>query len=362
LDGAPFRTENIFPYALAGDREGDYFNWTPTVGEHTISAEIVSKATGNSFYGPFSISIKVGDANVPEITGFKGNIPSFWGEEANIQTEASDPEGDPLAYSATGLPPNLSIDPDSGKITGCLDFDIQTGSSSGWETTVTATDPDGLSSSKTLDFGVVYLFELSFTLIDADTDLPIPGYDPIDPYNTIIDLSLVGTKLNIRANTQIGPVCGGAIEFELDGVPFRTENVFPYALAGDREGDYFSWTPTEGEHRINVALFSKTTGESRLSSSLSFNIVSGSSKTINDVLSLYPNPSSDFVQIDLQGLQKDRLNYRVVGIADQRSLLEGFVTENNNTIEVGSLGKGMYIIELTSKEGTFRKNLKLLKD
>ncbi|WKN43593.1 malectin domain-containing carbohydrate-binding protein [Tunicatimonas pelagia] len=39
LDGnANFQTENVAPYALKGDTNGDYKNWTPSLGDHTLTA------------------------------------------------------------------------------------------------------------------------------------------------------------------------------------------------------------------------------------------------------------------------------------------------------------------------------------
>ncbi len=39
LDGNDnLRTEGMAPYALAGDTEGDYFDWTPSIGTHTLKA------------------------------------------------------------------------------------------------------------------------------------------------------------------------------------------------------------------------------------------------------------------------------------------------------------------------------------
>jgi hypothetical protein len=42
------------------------------------------------------------------------------GEGISLPLSASDPDGDPLYFSATGLPAGLSIDPSSGAIQGTL--------------------------------------------------------------------------------------------------------------------------------------------------------------------------------------------------------------------------------------------------
>ncbi len=69
-------------------------------------------------------------------------------------------------------------------------------------------------------------------LVNAATDLDIA---PLTDGSTI-DLAATGTSLNVRAEVS-GTV--GSIRFSLDGqTNFQTENVAPYAQAGDSGGDY----------------------------------------------------------------------------------------------------------------------------
>ena len=60
---------------------------------------------------------------------------------------ASDPEGDPLKFTATGLPPGLSIDSASGRISGKAD------TKGGYKVTVTVSDGD-FSSSRSFSWTV----------------------------------------------------------------------------------------------------------------------------------------------------------------------------------------------------------------
>lgn len=55
-----FRTENVVPYALAGDTSGVYSPWTPTVGTHTVGATPFNavNATGSAGTG-LSVSFQV---------------------------------------------------------------------------------------------------------------------------------------------------------------------------------------------------------------------------------------------------------------------------------------------------------------
>ena len=59
-------------------------------------------------------------------------------ETVNYQLEASDPDGDPLTYAATGLPTGLSLDTTTGLISGTLPF----GAAGTYAVTVTVSDGD----------------------------------------------------------------------------------------------------------------------------------------------------------------------------------------------------------------------------
>jgi large repetitive protein len=52
LDGAVFRTESFAPFALAGDTNGVYNAWTPSVGSHTLLVTPYSAANGTGTAGP----------------------------------------------------------------------------------------------------------------------------------------------------------------------------------------------------------------------------------------------------------------------------------------------------------------------
>ncbi|MEL6655504.1 MAG: PKD domain-containing protein [Bacteroidota bacterium] len=86
-------------------------------------------------------------------------------------------------------------------------------------------------------------------LVDATTDEDI---GPLMDGSTI-DLTAVGTSLNVRAEVS-GTV--GSIRFSLDGqTNFQTENVAPYALAGDTGGNYNAWTPALGTHILTATAY-----------------------------------------------------------------------------------------------------------
>ncbi len=162
LDGRDVQTENVPPYALAGDRGGDYAPAKLPPGAHRIEAT------------PFSGTNGAGRA----------------GRALRISVTVIDGGGTSPAPRPTGP-----------AVTG-------------------------------------------FTLIDADTDRPIRRLRDGD----VVDLRRLPTRrLSVRAETS-GAI--GSVRFRLDGRTVRIENAAPYALSGDRSGDYRPWTPSAGAHEL----------------------------------------------------------------------------------------------------------------
>ena len=99
---------------------------------------------------------------------------------------------------------------------------------------------------------------VKLTLINADTNQPIAGFDPI-PNGAVIDYATLGTtNLNILATTN--PATVGSVRFWLDGTQFRTENIAPYAMAGDQSNgtDFLPFVPplTAGQHTVRAIPYS----------------------------------------------------------------------------------------------------------
>jgi hypothetical protein len=88
--------------------------------------------------------------NGPPALANPGDQESAEGHAVSLQIGASDPDGDPLTYSASGLPPSLAIDPQNGLISGT----IGEGSLGARAVTVTVTDGT-LSASAAFAWNVI---------------------------------------------------------------------------------------------------------------------------------------------------------------------------------------------------------------
>ncbi len=74
-------------------------------------------------------------------------------------------------------------------------------------------------------------------------------------------------------------------------------------------------------------------------------------------LSIYPNPSNDFIKID--NLEKTS-NYRILNIVGSM-MLHGILKEGNNIISLNTVPKGMYILEIISNEDE-KRVIKIVKE
>ncbi len=122
-------TPSALNYSACGLPPGLSIN--PTTG--LVSGTVSSSEPAGSTYdvsifvadGDNSTAIKfkwtLANNNQPSLTN-PGDRTNAEGDTVSLQLAATDADGDVLTYSATGLPPGLTLDPSSGLISGSLDF------------------------------------------------------------------------------------------------------------------------------------------------------------------------------------------------------------------------------------------------
>jgi hypothetical protein len=106
----------------------------------------------------------IDDVNAaPEITD-PGTVISHIGEAVAFQIEVNDPDGDNLTFSANGLPPSLSIDPDTGLIIGVLRMWAM--DESPYTVKVTVTDDGASPQNSSIVFNwIVKMYEVFMPVI-----------------------------------------------------------------------------------------------------------------------------------------------------------------------------------------------------
>ncbi|MBV7327615.1 putative Ig domain-containing protein [Chloroflexi bacterium TSY] len=134
-DSDPVASGFVVDYVV--DRNGpDPLVLSLGVGEHTITFYVREDGTQLD-----QIELEfIPPTGAPTITN-PGNQSNVEGDSVNLPINATDPNGDPLTYSASGLPPGLSINSTTGVISGT------TTTAGVYNATVTVDDGNGGTDS-----------------------------------------------------------------------------------------------------------------------------------------------------------------------------------------------------------------------
>ena len=194
----------------------------------------------------------------------------------------------------------------------------------------------------------------SLTLIDATTEQPIPGYDPL-PGDFEIDLNSIGTnEFNIVANTT-GAV--GSVRFGYDqDTNFRTENSSPFAFFGDSFGDFLSWTPSLGAHTITATAYSASSagGDVLSTANFSFNVVDSDGSDGGDGDDGGDDPISEGTQISVTVPVLDSADSGTEDFSRPAVFNWTFESENGGEAIVGQYACGSYWIAPANGDSSVR--------
>ena len=183
---------------------------------------------------------------------------------------------------------------------------------------------------------------LTLTLINTDTNQPVPGFDPI-PNGAVLDFKVLKTRnLNIRANAAGAE----SVRFELDG-NVRVESSVPYALAGDTGNKFEAWTPSVGVHKLTATPYSENyaKGSAGTPLTLSFTVVAGSAANVT------PAPSPEYGNLEQVHVDVTRGSDRNPGTAEEplKTLNAGFERALGNRRK--NLGTRVLLYPGTYREG-----------
>lgn len=144
-----------------------------------------------------------------------------------------------------------------------------------------------------------------FTLVNADSDIDI---QTISEGDTIYIEAGVNYNVRYNSQAQIGSVCFNSA---------KTENIPPYAIGGDNNGNYFPWNgATPGDKTIHVEAFSENNKGGYLveSKSIHFTLLPSPASVTFTVVDAGTNmdlfPLTDGQVIDLATLNANKFNIR----------------------------------------------------
>ncbi len=153
------------------------------------------------------------------------------GTPVALQLSASDPDVDGLTFSATGLPPTLSVNPVTGLISGTL-----TPASAGVHV-VTATVTDGsLSHSQTFPWTVTTTVPVAALTLTADRPAPQPA----------------GTSVTFTANPT-----GGVAPLQFKWLTYSSATGWTVARNWSPSA-VFTWTPTVADAAAQVTVWARS--------------------------------------------------------------------------------------------------------
>lgn len=219
------------PAGAAIDPGTGAFTWTPTEqqgpGTYTF-AVVVTDGTSASDSTP--VQVDVTEVNATPLVDPVADQVTGEGDPVSLQVTATDPDApaQTLTWSASGLPPGLSLDASTGAITGTLPTGAA--AASPYAVTVTVTDTDGASAQ--VSFAWVVAIANSAPVLQAIPD------------------AAVDEQTALTVTPSASDPDGGPLTFSL-----RTA---PAGMTIDPATGLVRWTPSESQgpetHTVKVAV------------------------------------------------------------------------------------------------------------
>jgi hypothetical protein len=245
-------------------------------GAHPITVSVTDGVATTSV----GFTLTIANTNRAPLVNSPGSQSFAEGQSVAVQIVANDPDGSTLSYSASGLPPGLSIDPGSGLITGTLPFDAAgvytslISASDGTDTTnrnlawAIANTNRGpvIASPGNQEHNEGAIIALQLVANDADgepltwsgsgfpPDLTLSSsglisgtlsYDSVSPYTFTVSVTDGDLSDSATLNwTVIDRSRPPEVNFISDRTFQENEFVFIQASAFDPEGDPITWSAT----------------------------------------------------------------------------------------------------------------------
>ena len=321
--------------------------YTPNADFNGVDTIAYQISDGNGGFSTATVSVTVTAVNdAPTTTGLGNLIDSDSQVIAiNVTSAFSDIDGDTLTYSATGLPPGLSLDPLTGQISGMIDPGASgpLGDQS-YPITVTADDGNGGTVSTSFTWRV-----LNIPPTSADDSVTTPEDTPViatvlaNDFDTDND-PLVITHINGQPITVGGPAvatANGSVTLTTDAFG---NQVLVYTPDADYNGtDALVYTISDGNAGIDTATLTVT-------------ITPVNDAPTADPLADLANADSDTVSVglaaffhDVDAPEGDTLRFSAIGLPPGLGIdpVSGVVT---GTIDPAASLGGPYTVVVTATD------------
>ncbi len=372
--------ENVAPYALFGDANGNYAGQLFAVGSYMI--------TGTAFSGA-----NLSGTNLGSLTR-NFTVVSQGGNQAPVAVASASPGSGNIPFTVNFTGGNSTDD------VGIISYfwDFKDGSTSTAENpshpfttsgtfnvSLQVTDAGGLSHTTTVPVtannpsasGVV-----SFSLMNSNTDAVM---FQITNGMQINSTTTQNIPLNIRANTN--PSAVGSVNMVLTGPLGKTitENTAPYALFGDTAGDYNGQLFPQGTYTLTGTAYSLANKKGSILNTLAVQFTISSQATAKGIIAggeegtdpalirtdqgplqgitLYPNPADMEFHIIWQD---EGYSIKDIRLFDESGrylfgfdLKQGLITPKHYEFELSNVASGVYVLMVETDTG-FRQSFRLL--
>ncbi|WP_094841649.1 retention module-containing protein [Bordetella genomosp. 11] len=272
--GSTGGTFTVFPDGSYIFNPGDaYHHLGAGQSETSTVTYTVSDPFGNTSTATVTVTVNgLNDAptataidNVNGVDAQQNINVSVAGHFADVDT------GDKLTFTANGLPPGLTINPDTGVITGAIDHSASQGGNNGvYQVTITATDTSGATVTETFNWNVTNPAPLAVN--DAATtteDAAVSGNvltgnaqgvgRDIDPDGDTLTVVHAGDKDVTSAGVEVAGSAGGTFTIRADGTySFNPGEDFQSLAAGETKTTTVNYTISDGEGGTSIATLTLT--------------------------------------------------------------------------------------------------------
>jgi hypothetical protein len=221
----------------------------PSAGGSYQVAVSASDSNGNS--GSAAFTWKVTYLNQAPTLDNPGDQVNHAGDAVSVQLSGSDVDGDTVTYSATGLPPGLSVDGTTGIISGTLA--VTAGSATPYNVTVTASD-GSLSASQTFNWLVskdVVTLTNPGVQTNTEGDTVSLQLSASDSGNASLTYAASGLPSGLSINSSTGLISGKVSAGDAANGPYTVT-----VSAGDAQGNsaaqQFTWIINAPAHSLSL--------------------------------------------------------------------------------------------------------------